>query len=123
MRGARSGYRNRRISARIAASAYFAFRGDCRKCNPRGAGRVDDAWREVEAGVAATEAEATGPAPFRAVGLYLLKGPLCVRRGATAEGLAAWERELALSSRGHLYGRECCTNAWYAKRGLSTDLW
>jgi tetratricopeptide (TPR) repeat protein len=77
----------------------------------------DDAWREVEAGVAAMEAEAAAPAPFRAVALYLLKGLLCANRGAPAEAQDVLDRELALSSRGHLYGRECCANAWYAKGG------
>jgi hypothetical protein len=28
--------------------------------------------------------------------------------------LAAFERELALEGGGHLYGRECCANTWYA---------
>ncbi len=74
----------------------------------------DEAAREVDAGVAATEAESTVPAPFRAVALYLLKGLLCAARGATADGLAALDREIALAS-GHLYGRECCANAWYVR--------
>jgi hypothetical protein len=28
--------------------------------------------------------------------------------------MAAFERELALEPRGHLYAKECCANAWYA---------
>ncbi len=47
--------------------------------------------------------------------MYLLKGLLFAVRGATAEAQDVFDRELALSSRGHLYGRECCANAWYAK--------
>jgi hypothetical protein len=57
---------------------------------------------------------ANSPAPFRAVGLYLLKGLLRAASDAAAEGHAAWDREIVLSS-GHLYGRECRANAWTAK--------
>jgi DNA-binding winged helix-turn-helix (wHTH) protein len=74
----------------------------------------DDARSEVEAGVAAMEAEAMAPAPFRAVGLYLLRGLLFAASGTMTETHAAWDREIALSS-GHLYGRECRANAWSAK--------
>lgn len=58
------------------------------------------------------EAEAARGAPFRGVGLYLLKGRLCLERGAIDQAATAFERETALSRRGHLYGRECCANAW-----------
>ncbi len=74
-----------------------------------------DAWREVEAGTAAMDAEAGTPVPFRAVGLYLLKGLLLFARGAVADAHVALDREIALSSRRHLYGREICASAWYVK--------
>jgi uncharacterized protein HemY len=34
--------------------------------------------------------------------------------GADDEAVEALERELALESRGHMYGTEICANAWYA---------
>ena len=46
--------------------------------------------------------------------LHWLKGLLCLARGDDDAALAAFERELALESRGHLYARECCANAWCA---------
>jgi hypothetical protein len=52
--------------------------------------------------------------PFSTVAICWLKGLLWLARGAKAEALAAFERELQLESRGHLYARECCANTWYA---------
>jgi DNA-binding winged helix-turn-helix (wHTH) protein len=75
----------------------------------------DEVDRMVEAGVKAMEAEVAAPARFSVVGLYYLKGLLCIRAGRIPDALAALDREIELESRGHIYGRECCANAWYAK--------
>jgi hypothetical protein len=48
------------------------------------------------------------------VAVHWLKGLLCLARGAEDEAMAAFEKELGLESRGHLYARECCANVWYA---------
>ena len=80
---------------------------------PRGA--LDDAEREVDAAVSALSAERRGPpSRFSSVAIHWLKGLLCLARGADAEAMAAFDRELALEQRGHLYAKECCANTWYA---------
>jgi tetratricopeptide (TPR) repeat protein len=48
------------------------------------------------------------------VALHWFKGLLLLARGAVDEAMAAFERELALEARGHLYARECAANTWYA---------
>lgn len=73
-------------------------------------GNAADAERELDAGLAAAQDEANGPARFSAVGLHWLQGLLSLARGADAEALASFDRELALEARGHLYARECCAN-------------
>lgn len=72
------------------------------------------AEREVDAGLARLAAEPDGSAGFTAVALHWLKGLLLLARDQRDEAVASFERELALESRGHLYARECCANAWYA---------
>jgi DNA-binding winged helix-turn-helix (wHTH) protein/Flp pilus assembly protein TadD len=71
--------------------------------------------RMVAAGVSAMDAEVASSSLFAGVGLYYLKGLLCVMRGRHAEALSALDREIELESRDLIYGRECCANAWYAK--------
>jgi len=43
-----------------------------------------------------------------------LRGLICFARGDNDDAFAAFERELASERDGHLYGRECCANTWYA---------
>ena len=50
--------------------------------------------------------------------LHWLRGLICLARGDGDEALAAFERELASERDGHLYGRECCANTWYAIAAL-----
>jgi DNA-binding winged helix-turn-helix (wHTH) protein/Flp pilus assembly protein TadD len=76
---------------------------------------LDDAEREIDEGLAAMAAVVHAPPRYRAVALHYLKGLLRLARGAEGEAIAAFDREIALESQGHLYGRECCANAWYAK--------
>jgi DNA-binding winged helix-turn-helix (wHTH) protein len=75
---------------------------------------LDEAERELAAGIASQAAEAVGTSKFSAVALHWLRGLICLARDDSAAALAAFERELASEGSGHLYGRECCANAWYA---------
>jgi tetratricopeptide (TPR) repeat protein len=51
---------------------------------------------------------------FSSVALHWLHGLLLLARGDDDGAIAAFDRELALESSGHLYARECCANTWYA---------
>jgi DNA-binding winged helix-turn-helix (wHTH) protein/cytochrome c-type biogenesis protein CcmH/NrfG len=75
---------------------------------------LDRAERELDAGLAATAGESGRASRFSAVALHWLRGLLCLARGAEAEALEAFERELALEACGHLYARECSANTWYS---------
>jgi len=68
----------------------------------------------VDEGIDARHEKADVSARFAAIGLHLLKGLLCLARGDTDKALAAFDRELALETAGHLYSRECAANTWYA---------
>jgi DNA-binding winged helix-turn-helix (wHTH) protein/cytochrome c-type biogenesis protein CcmH/NrfG len=76
---------------------------------------LDRAEREVDAGLAILAVESTEPARFSTVAFHWLKGLLCLARGDAGEAMAAFDRELALEARDHLYARECAANTWYAK--------
>lgn len=75
---------------------------------------LGDAEREVDIALAALPDAPTG---FSGAGINALKALLCLARGAIDEALLYFDRELALESRGHIYGRECCALAWYGKAG------
>jgi len=75
---------------------------------------LDDAERELEAGIASQGSEHTGPARFTSVALHWLRGLVYLARGDEPRALASLERELSFESSGHLYTRECCANTWYA---------
>jgi DNA-binding winged helix-turn-helix (wHTH) protein len=77
-------------------------------------GVLDQAEREVDAGLAAISAWTETSPRFSVVALHWLKGLLCLAREADDEALAAFACELELEAHGHLYSRECCANAWYA---------
>jgi DNA-binding winged helix-turn-helix (wHTH) protein len=70
------------------------------------------AERELDAGIDVHDRQ--GPhARFSAVGLHWLRG--LVRLARDDDGAAEdFDRELTDESAGHLYGRECCANTWYA---------
>ncbi|MEO8483792.1 MAG: winged helix-turn-helix domain-containing protein, partial [Acidobacteriota bacterium] len=78
----------------------------------------DRAEGEVESGLSIMAAESQDSVRFSAVAFHWLKGLLCLARGAEAEAMAAFDRELALEPRGHVYSRECAANTWYAKGAL-----
>jgi DNA-binding winged helix-turn-helix (wHTH) protein/tetratricopeptide (TPR) repeat protein len=75
----------------------------------------DEAERQIDEGIAVMESTTSVSPRFAPVALYLMKGFLCFARGAVTEALGFFEREIALESRGHTYGREACANAWYGK--------
>ena len=75
---------------------------------------LTQAERELDAGLAAMAGESESLEPFTTPALHWLKGLLWLARDRHDAALAAFERELALESRGHLYARECSANAWYA---------
>jgi DNA-binding winged helix-turn-helix (wHTH) protein len=79
----------------------------------------DAAEREVDAGVAAQEAQPDAAARFTAVGLHWLGGLLRLQRGDDSAALVSFDRELTSGSRAHLYGSECCANVHYARGALA----
>ncbi|MEP6918792.1 MAG: tetratricopeptide repeat protein, partial [Acidobacteriota bacterium] len=87
----------------LAASVYVAR------------GTLDKAGHEVHAGLEMIAAEARGSARFSTVAFHWMAGLLCLAREAPDDAVAAFDRELALEARGHLYARECAANTWYAK--------
>lgn len=78
---------------------------------------LDEAERELTAGIATRERQGDH-VRFSAVGLHWLRGLVRLARGAEQQALADFERELSYEAVGHLYGRECCANTWYAVGGL-----
>ncbi len=75
---------------------------------------LSEAERELDAGIAAQNADAARPARFSAVALHWLRGLIYLARGEEAKALADFECELATEASGQLYARECCANTWYA---------
>ena len=74
---------------------------------------LDEAERELTAGCAAL-ANAGGDARLSGVALEWLLGLICLARGDEDQALHHFDRELEAERSGHLYGRECCANVWYA---------
>jgi len=73
------------------------------------------AEREIDAALSALpDSPSSG---FSGAGIYLLKGLLCLARGAIDEAITFFDRELALEARGHVFARDCCAAAWYGKAG------
>ncbi len=76
---------------------------------------LDDAEKELRTGIESMEATPHGDAvKFPGVALEWLLGLIELSRGAEEAALTRFKRELALEGQNHLYGRECCANAWYA---------
>ena len=73
----------------------------------------DLAEQELRAGAAAQDAQG-GAHAFTTVGCHWLLGLVRLVRGDEQEALDAFQRELAFEATGHLYGRECAANTWYA---------
>ena len=75
---------------------------------------LDEAERELDAGIAGQSAQQTGPSRFSGVALHWLRGLVHLARGDERRALESLERELSFEASGHLYTRECCANTWYA---------
>jgi len=75
---------------------------------------LDEAERELDAGIASQGAQTGAPARFSDVALHWLRGLIHLARGEDDRALGEFERELAAEASGHLYARECCANTWYA---------
>ena len=76
---------------------------------------LDQAERDVDGALAVAAVESPDVAPYSMVALHWLKGLLRNAAGDADAAMAAFDRELALDSRGHLYAREAAANTWYAK--------
>ena len=75
---------------------------------------LDEAERELAIGIASQSGAAApshGSVPLRFTGCG---ASFTSTRDEQQAALAAFERELAFEDSGHLYGRECCANTWYA---------
>lgn len=77
-------------------------------------GALEEAARELEAGVAVREDLDGGGSRFSSVGLYWLLGLIRLAQGDEERALAMLMLELDHDSGRHLYARECCANTWYA---------
>jgi len=75
---------------------------------------LDEAERELDAGIASQASQQSGPSRFSGVALHWLRGLVYLARGDEPRAFASLERELSFESSGHLYARECCANTWYA---------
>lgn len=81
-------------------------------------GLLDAAEHHIDAARTALAAEANGASRYASVAVHWMKGLFCQARHHDEEALAALDQELALEARGHLYARECCAQAWYAKGAI-----
>ncbi|MGE0361138.1 MAG: winged helix-turn-helix domain-containing protein [Vicinamibacterales bacterium] len=76
---------------------------------------LDQAERDVDRALAVAAVESPDAAPYSMVALHWLKGLLRLAAGDAAGAVTAFDHELALEARGHLYSREAAANTWYAK--------
>jgi DNA-binding winged helix-turn-helix (wHTH) protein len=88
---------------------------------------LNEAARELAAGLAAEAGQPTGGARFSAVALHWLLGLIHLAQGDDARAREEFERELSFEHAGQLYARECSANTWYAigalelRQGRSAD--
>lgn len=73
-----------------------------------------EAERELTRGIDEQARQQASRSRFSSVALHWLMGLIHLARGETRAALEAFDRELACEAGGHLYGRECCANTWYA---------
>ncbi len=74
----------------------------------------NEAERELSAALASEVRPASADARFGSLALHWLFGLILLARGDQRRALDEFERELASENSGHLYGRECAANTWYA---------
>jgi hypothetical protein len=72
----------------------------------------------IRAGCLAQEGQGGAGTRFAAVGLHLLHGLVLARHDALDDAHAAFAREVETAHAGHVYGREACANACYARGAL-----
>jgi DNA-binding winged helix-turn-helix (wHTH) protein/Flp pilus assembly protein TadD len=89
--------------ARVLAAMVYVARGV-----------LEQAQRELDAGLMDVDDAADAHAPFSVVALHWLSGLLHLARGDDRGAMQAFERELAREPLGHLYARECAAHTWYA---------
>ncbi len=82
---------------------------------------LDHAERDVDRGLAVATVESPDATPYSMVALHWLKGLLRNAAGDADGAMAAFDHELALEARGHLYSREAAANTWYAKGACCLD--
>jgi tetratricopeptide (TPR) repeat protein len=75
---------------------------------------LSEAERQLALGISSQLNRPATKARFSAVALHWLRGLIYLAQGDSDGAMAAFERELASEGEGHLYGRECCANTWYA---------
>jgi tetratricopeptide (TPR) repeat protein len=75
---------------------------------------LDEAERELDAGIAGQAGPQSGPSRFSGVALHWLRGLVFLARGDERRARESLDRELSYEASGHLYARECCANTWYA---------
>jgi len=75
---------------------------------------LDEAERELDAGLASDASDPTAAARFNPVALYWLRGLIRFSRGDDSAAFDDFTRELASEHAGQLYARECAANTWYA---------
>jgi len=75
---------------------------------------LDDADRELTAGIDAQATRSSGDSRFHSVALHWLRGLVRLAQGDTAAAMIDFERELEIDPSQHLYARECAANTWYA---------
>lgn len=79
---------------------------------------IDEAERELVAGLASADRPRTGPVRFTPVALNWLAGLIALWRGDRERALKLFVHELASEASGQLYARECAANACYAIAAL-----
>jgi DNA-binding winged helix-turn-helix (wHTH) protein/Flp pilus assembly protein TadD len=79
---------------------------------------LDEAERELDAGITGQANQQSGPWRFSSVALHWLRGLLHLARGDERRAVESFQRELSFEASGHLYARECCANTWYALGAL-----
>jgi tetratricopeptide (TPR) repeat protein len=75
---------------------------------------LDEAERELDAGLASHAGESSTGARFSPVALHWLRGLIRLSRGDERGAFDAFAGELASEHAGQLYARECAANTWYA---------
>jgi tetratricopeptide (TPR) repeat protein len=77
-------------------------------------GAFDPALEALREGCRCQDAQSGEDGRFNAVGLHYLHALVLAERGLLEPAFEELARELAGEDEGHVYGRECYANSWYA---------